>query len=57
MNIFKINDIIIKMGNYERQIEHFSFGFNLYEVVAANHCHKPSPPPPHNMQNGVGVPP
>jgi hypothetical protein len=38
--------------------EHFSVGVDLYEVVEASQCHKPSsPPPPHNMQNGVGVPP
>jgi hypothetical protein len=35
MNVFKINDIIMKMDNYEHQIE----------VVAANQCHKPPPPP------------
>jgi hypothetical protein len=29
MNIFKINDIIIKMDNYEHQIEHLSVGVNL----------------------------
>jgi hypothetical protein len=29
MNIFKINDIIIKMGNYEHQIKHFSIGVYL----------------------------
>jgi hypothetical protein len=29
MNIFKINDIIIKMDNYEHQIEHFSVGVGL----------------------------
>jgi hypothetical protein len=29
MNIFKINDIIIKMDNYEHQIEHFLVGVNL----------------------------
>jgi hypothetical protein len=30
MNIFKINDIIIiKMDNYEHQIEHFSIGVDL----------------------------
>jgi hypothetical protein len=58
MTIFKINDIIIKMDNYEHQIEHFSVAVDLKEVVAANQCHKPSPPsPPHNMQNGVGVQP
>jgi hypothetical protein len=28
-NIFKINDIIIKMNNYEHQIEHFSVGVDL----------------------------
>jgi hypothetical protein len=44
MNIFKINDIIIKMDNYENQIEHFSVRVDLQEVVAANQCHKPSPP-------------
>jgi hypothetical protein len=29
MNIFKINYIIIKMDNYEHQIEHFSVGIDL----------------------------
>jgi hypothetical protein len=29
MNIFKINDIIMKMDNYEHQIEHFSVGVDL----------------------------
>jgi hypothetical protein len=29
MNIFKINDIIIKMDNYEHQIEHSSVGVDL----------------------------
>jgi hypothetical protein len=29
MNMFKINDIIIKMDNYEHQIEHFSVGVDL----------------------------
>jgi hypothetical protein len=29
MNIFKINDVIIKTGNYEHQIEHFSIGIDL----------------------------
>jgi hypothetical protein len=29
MNIFKINDIILKMDNYEHQIEHFSVGVDL----------------------------
>jgi hypothetical protein len=29
MNIFKINDIIIKVDNYEHQIEHFSVGVDL----------------------------
>jgi hypothetical protein len=29
MKKFKINDIIIKMDNYEHQIEHFSAGVNL----------------------------
>jgi hypothetical protein len=29
LNIFKINDIIIKMDNYEHQIEHFSVGVDL----------------------------
>jgi hypothetical protein len=43
------------MDNNEHQIKHFSVGVDLLEVVAANQCHKPSPP--HNMQNGVGVPP
>jgi hypothetical protein len=50
MNIFKTNDVIIKMDNYEHQIEHFSV--EVEEVVAANQCHKPSPP--HNMKN-VGL--
>jgi hypothetical protein len=29
MNIFEINDTIIKMNNYEHQIEHFSVGVDL----------------------------
>jgi hypothetical protein len=29
MNILKINDVIIKMVNYEHQIEHFSVGVDL----------------------------
>jgi hypothetical protein len=29
MNIFKINDIIIKMDNYEHPIEYFSVGVDL----------------------------
>jgi hypothetical protein len=29
MNIFKINDIIIKMDNYEHQLEHFPVGVDL----------------------------
>jgi hypothetical protein len=29
MNMFNINDIIIKMDNYEDQIEHFSVGVDL----------------------------
>jgi hypothetical protein len=29
MNMFKINDIIIKMDNYEYQIECFSVGVDL----------------------------
>jgi hypothetical protein len=29
MNIFKINDVIIKMDNYENQIDHFSVGVDL----------------------------
>jgi hypothetical protein len=29
MNIFKINDIIINMDNYEHKIEHFSVGVDL----------------------------
>jgi hypothetical protein len=29
MNIFKINDIIIKMDDYEHQIEYFSVGVDL----------------------------
>jgi hypothetical protein len=29
MNIFKINDVIIKMDNYEHQIEHFSVVVDL----------------------------
>jgi hypothetical protein len=44
MNIFKINYVIINMDNYEHQIEHFSVGIDLHGVVAANQCHKPSPP-------------
>jgi hypothetical protein len=51
--MFKINDIIIKMDNYEHQIEHFSFGVDLQEVVAANQCNKPSPPPPTICKMGL----
>jgi hypothetical protein len=29
MNIFKINDVIIKMDHYGYQIEHFSVGVDL----------------------------
>jgi hypothetical protein len=29
INIFKTNDIIIKMDNYEHQVEHFSVGVDL----------------------------
>jgi hypothetical protein len=29
MNIFKINGIIVKMDNYEHQIEHFSVEVDL----------------------------
>jgi hypothetical protein len=29
MNIFKINYVIIKMDNYEHQIEYFSVGVDL----------------------------
>jgi hypothetical protein len=29
MNTFKINDIIIKMDNYEHKIEYFSVGVDL----------------------------
>jgi hypothetical protein len=29
MNIFKIHDVIIKVDNYEHQIEHFSVGVDL----------------------------
>jgi hypothetical protein len=29
MNIFKINDVIIKMDNYEHQIDRFSVGVDL----------------------------
>jgi hypothetical protein len=29
LNVFKINDIIIKMDNYEHQIEHFSVGVDF----------------------------
>jgi hypothetical protein len=29
MNIFKINDILIKMDNYEHQIEHFAVEVDL----------------------------
>jgi hypothetical protein len=29
MSIFKIDDIIIKMDNYEHQMEHFSVGVDL----------------------------
>jgi hypothetical protein len=57
MNKFKINDmIIIKMDNYEHQIEHFLVGVEqlLRPINAINHL---PPPHPHNMKNGVGVPP
>jgi hypothetical protein len=40
-----MNDVIIKIDNYEHQIEYFSVGVDLKEVVVANQCHKPSPPP------------
>jgi hypothetical protein len=43
------------MDNYEHKIEHFSVQVDLWEV-AANQCHKPSPPL-NNKQNGVGVVP
>jgi hypothetical protein len=33
------------MDNYEHQIQHFSVGVDLKEVVAANQCHKLSPNP------------
>jgi hypothetical protein len=59
MNIFKTNDIIINMDNYEHQIKHFSVGVNLQVAVAANQCHKPSPPtppPPPQYAKWVGVP-
>jgi hypothetical protein len=29
MDMFKINDVIIKIDNYEHQIEHFSVGVDL----------------------------
>jgi hypothetical protein len=29
MNIFKVNDVIIKMDNYEHKIEHFLVGVDL----------------------------
>jgi hypothetical protein len=29
MNIFKVNHVIIKMDNYEHQIEHFSIAVDL----------------------------
>jgi hypothetical protein len=29
MNMFKINDVIIKMDNYEPQIEYFSVGVDF----------------------------
>jgi hypothetical protein len=29
MNIFKIYDVIIKVGDYEHKIEHFSVGVDL----------------------------
>jgi hypothetical protein len=41
------------MDNYEHQIEHFSVGVDLQEVVAANHCQKPSPPPPTICKMGL----
>jgi hypothetical protein len=54
MNIFKTNDVIIKMDNYEHQIEHFSVGVDYKKlsrpINAINLL------PPRNMQNGVGVP-
>jgi hypothetical protein len=53
MNIFQINDIIIKMDNYEHQIQHFSVGVDLEEVVTANQCHKPFPPPPTICKMGL----
>jgi hypothetical protein len=46
MNIFKINDIIIKMDNYEHQIEHFSVG-------VAYQFRKQSPPPPTICKMGL----
>jgi hypothetical protein len=46
MNIFKVNDIIIKTDNYEHQIEHFRLG-SIYKklsrpISAVNHL---LPPP------------
>jgi hypothetical protein len=63
MDIFKINDVIIKMDNYEHQTELFRLG-SIYKklsrpISAINPLSLPlphSPPPPH-MKNAVGVPP
>jgi hypothetical protein len=53
MNIFKTNDVIIKMDNYKHQIEHFSVGADLLEVVAANQCHAINAPPPKICKIGL----
>jgi hypothetical protein len=57
MNVFKINDIIISMDNYEHQIEHFRL-VSIYKKLSRpiNAINYP-PPLPTNMKNGVGVPP
>jgi hypothetical protein len=59
MNIFKINDIIIKMDNYEHQIEFSRLGSIYKKLSLPIYAIKHLLPPPHthNMQNGVGVPP
>jgi hypothetical protein len=57
MNIFKINDVIIMMDNYEHQIEHFSVG-SIYKklsrpINAINHL--PPPPPPKEKKGWGGA--
>jgi hypothetical protein len=46
MNVFKINYIIIKIDNYEHQIEHFSVGV-IYKKL----------PRPINAVNHLPLPP